>query len=480
MVFFQTRIFKSQILGVLAFLMLCQVFYVPKASAIEVSIPNVETKVSDEFILESIAKLDDFIEDIRAKERLRGVETVGFVTATMVQLGTITGILLDQFVFKKTLVSGVVDEVKKVSTAGRVGKLPFEIGTFTRRWFVGTGAANIAAASKEKSFTVHVQDLALFREILTSVREKQAQILFRVWKDTSKSDLRYREKLANMETLIREKRPSFKSVYEPCSSNPSGYKRDMAIHVYSNGLKDYFTVLLVTPAAVSKQVDAGFISPTLKAYINQEVLPWALNKCFKIQTSGSGETVSGFRKFVLGIPLLGAGVLMIEDIGANEHHRFIAQLFAVDTVSRFVVVAAVYSIFRFKDVFRHTKTPGPEVVGKFKNTWLGDTMKWVQTFFSKISPTLVAKVVVTSQIVISSYSLYALKREYDEAQEVGQSRRTTEEFKRLAKKYFHDRALAQIQELKNLLTVKDIDMKDRAAIEKEIRNWRLIEVEFAS
>tara|TARA_B110001454_G_C12723308_1_gene436481 strand:+ start:24017 stop:25432 length:1416 start_codon:yes stop_codon:yes gene_type:complete len=468
---------------VLVIAFVIQALSLGRVHALEINVPEIESRVSDQFILESISKLDDFIEDIRAKESLRGYENVGFATATFVQLGTVTGIMLDQFLFRKKLVSGAVDQVKKVSTAGKAGKLPLELSAMTRRWFVGSSAINIAAAGKEKTFSVHVDDLAIFREILSTIRQKQAGLLYRVWRNAATNDPRYREKLVNMETLVRESRPSYKAIYEPCSMDPNGYKTNVAIEVYSKGLKDFFSVLLFTPSAVTKQVDAGFISPTLKSYINQEVLPMALRKCFNVSSAPSDETTSQFKQFVLRIPFLGAGVNMIEDIAGDEHHRFIARLFAVDTAARFVVFAAVFSIYRFKDAFRSaTKTNPkiPEFASKFKNTWLGDTMKAVETLFAKISPNVVARVVIVSQLVVSSYSLYVIKKEYSETKEEGKKRRPTDEFNKLAKKYFHDRAIAQIQDLKKLLSTKGAEAKDRAEIEKEIRNWEMLEVEFAS
>lgn len=482
MVFSIGRTFKAQFILVLAMTVVIQALFVHRAQALDITVPEVESRVSDQFILESISKLDDFIEDIRAKERLRGYENVGFVTAAFVQLGTVTGIMLDQFLFRKKLVSGAVDQVKKMSTAGQAGKFPLELSAMTRRWFVGSSAVNIAAARKEKTFSVHVDDLALFREILTSIRLKQEQILYRVWKSQALTDARYRDKLSNMETLIRENRPSFKAIYEPCSADPSGYKTDISIEVYSKSLKEFFSALLFTPANVTRQADAGFISPTLKAYISQDVLPMALRKCFKI-SSGPAESTSQFKQFVLGIPFLGAGVSMIEDISGDEHHRFIAQLFAVDTASRFVVFAAVLSIYRFKDAFRSATKTAPAVPGfvaKFKNTWLGDTIKAAETLFAKISPKVVARVVIITQLVVSSYTLYVIRKEYAETKEEGKQRRPMEEFNKLANKYFHDRAIAQIKDLKQLLSTKGADVKDRAMIEKEIPNWEMIETEFAS
>jgi|GEM_PF-2726413 len=484
MVFFQKLSFKIQIMLVLVLTVAAQLVFIPHAQALQVTVPEIEAKVSDEFLLESIAKLDDFIEDIRAKEKIRGVENVGFAVASILQLGTVTGILIDQFYFKKKIVSGVVDEVKKVSTAGQAGKFPLEFGGFVKKWMVGSSAVTIATTKKPKELIVHVEDLALFREILTTVRNKQAGILYRVWRDASKQSVIYRAKLVNMETLIREHRPSYKEVYEPCSHDPVAYKHHMIMDMYRSSLGDYFSMLLMTPNAVTKQVNAGFISPTLRHYINQEVLPIALNKCFKISSSGSAETVSEFRQFVLSIPFIGAGVTMATDLKDNEHHRFIAQLFAVDTAAKFVTFAAVFAVFRIKELFRASTasvgTGSAGLMGKFKNTWMGDIMKYVHTVFTKVSPTLIARVIVTTQVVVSSYSLYMIKKEYDLAKDEGVARRSPEEFKKMAKKYFQDRAIEQIADLKKLLSSKDIDAKDRAVLEKEIRNWQMLEVEFAS
>ena len=480
MVFFEKWKFKSKTVFVLLLALAVQVVVVPNAYGLQITVPEIEARVSDQFLLESVAKLDDFIEDIRAKEKLRGVENVGFAVSAMVQLGTVTGILLDQFLFKKKLVSGVVDEVKKVSTAGQAGKFPLELSGVVRKWMVGTSAVNIAVAKKPKELIVHVEDLALFREILTVVRNKQAGILLRMWQNAGKEDVTLRTKLLNMETLIREQRPSFKEIYESCSADPGGYKSFMAMEMYRKSLGDYFGMLLLTPNAITKQVNSSWISPTLRNYINQDVLPIALNKCFNISTAGPAETVSEFRQFVLSIPVLGAGVSMVTDVANNEHHRFVAQLFAVDAMAKFVTFAAVFAVFRVKELFHASKAPGINVAGKFNNAWLGDVLNKVQTMFAKISPALIAKVIVTTQVAVSSYSLFVIKKEYDIAKDEGVARRSSEEFNRLAKKYFQDRAIEQIAELKKLLGSKELDLKDRAAVENELRSWQLLEVEFAS
>lgn len=464
----------------LAMILVAQFLLAPKAQALQLTIPEIEARVSDEFLVESIAKLDDFIENIRAKERIRDVENVGFAVSSLVQLGVVTGILLDQFIFGKKLVTGVVDEVKKLSTTGQVGRLQLDIGSIIKRWMVGTGAVNIAASRKPKEFTVHVQDLALFREILTSVRNKQAAILYRFWRDKSAESKIFRAKFLDLENIIREQRPSFKEIYESCSADPETYKIEMTIEIYSKSLKDYFTALMLTPNAVTRQVEAGFISPSLRWYINQDVLPMALKKCFKISAIAPAENRSEFRQFVLGVPVLGAGVAMATDIGNNEHHRFIAQLFTADMTAKFVTVAAIYLIFRIKNIFRNATMSSASTTGKFKDTWMGDIMRYIKLVFSKISPRLIAKSVVMTQLAISGYSLFVIKKEYDLSKEDGFVRRSSEESNRLAKKYFQDKAAEQITELQNLLGEKDLGVKDRAAIEKEIRNWKILETEMAS
>jgi hypothetical protein len=419
-------------------------------------IPELESRVSEGFVLESIAKLDDFIEELRRKEQLRTKENAGFVVATAAQIGALSSALFDHLVFKTKYFTPAVDELKTMNDAGKAGSISMELKVISRRWMTTSTAGQAASNPKEKVFSVHVKDIPLFRQVLVQVRERQAMILYKIVRDKVKSGLASEDQLSKLSMRIQESRPSFKAIYGSCSANPSSYKMGMMFEIYRLSLFDYFKFLTLSPSWLTAQFNSGLISPTLRSYMNQEVLPRALKKCFNVSDDASG-------------------------FFSDESERFIAQLLGADAVAKFVVISTVVAFWKFKKSY---DSAGVKSVSAANDSRVMKLMKpaidFFQKIFAKVPAKLIARVLVYTQIVCSSYNLYTIKKEYDEAKDEKGIRRNQAELRMLAKKYFHDRALGQIESLEKLLNQDGITIKDRAALEKEINNWKSIETEFRS
>lgn len=419
--------------------------YLP-SHAEEFLIPDVVSKVSDAFIIESIGKLDDFVEDIRRKEELRDAENVGFANAALVHLGTMTGALLDQFFFKTKIVTPVFTSIDDMTTIGKAGSLPMKLGNFVRKWMVTASLVQSVKSAPEKTFVVHVKDLPIFRKILLEIRDQEVSILLKLWRRKSVS----KDAILNLEKTILENRPSYRKVFDSCSIDPTQYKINTAIDLYRTSFFDYIKVLTLSPGLITSQYNAGMISPSVRAYIKQETLPFALKKCFRVKPSAFG-------------------------IFQDESDRFIAQLLAVDSASKFVIIATVYSVWKFKN---KPKAPSPGALMTIRASMFGNMLRPVLDVLAKISPTLIAKVLIGSQIAASIYSLYTIKQEYNSAKDDSIQRRSSEEFKNITKKLFHSRASEHLKKLNELLSKKDLDQVEKNMIEQEITNWSVLEAEF--
>lgn len=425
------------------------------ANAIEVLIPEVNGRFTDEFILDSVAKLDDFIEDIRAKENIKGTQSFGFASASVVQLGIATGSLMDYFLTPGRGIVTFIDGVKKAGGLGSASMMPTKLADFSRRWMFLVSTGQVASAAiKEKIFTVHVDDLALFREILSTIRQKQAALLVGAWKEQT------RERLLNIDRLILEARPSFKRIYDFCSVDPFEYKKSVMIDIYSKSLWDYFKLLTMDSSYISAQMAAGLMSPTVNAYLSQEVLPHALKKCFQV----SSENVGTFK---------------------DEGSQFVATLLALDGASKFVVIASIISIVKFEELRfgfdKFSPTGSLKAMGNVQVGWLSKIVEPVKMLVSKVSPALIRKIMVVTQVGASGFNLYSISKDYKAAKEEAGARRTEEEFRKYVSQYFQARALLQIKELEKILNDdKQMDTSDRTALENEIRKWRAVEAEFKS
>lgn len=411
-------------------------------------IPEINAHISDQFILESIAKLDDFIEDIRNKQEIRDQQNVGFANSAIVHLGTLTGTLVDQFLLKTKLLTPVFAGIHEVSSVGKAGTFPMRLLEFTKNWMYAASAVQSVKTIKEKIFVVHVDDLALFREILTQVRQEEKSLLVKLWTQKGIS----KNQVANIEAIISEQRPSFKKIYEPCSADTASYKINTSIEIYRQSLFDYLKMLTLSPGSITAQFNAGFISPTLNSYMNQDVVTKALKKCFKVDPNASG---------------------LLDD----ESQRFIAQLLAVEGVSKLVLISAVVTIWKLRNTPRLPKT---SMLAKIQSTWMGKWIKPIVDLFSKISPATVAKVIAITQVAASSYSLYTIRQEYIAAKNSTENRRSPEEFKKIAKSFFHTRAIAQLEILKTAINQPGLDENDKASLSTEITNWEIIAKEFNS
>lgn len=422
--------------------------------AVEVVIPEVNARMSEEFTLEATAKLDDFIEDVKKKIQLKDKEGYAFAASMVVQLGIGTGALWHYHSNSEKGVTAVVDGVKKAGSLGRASLMPARMIDMARRWGLLAAAGHAANnAIKEKPFTVHADDLGVFVSVLRRIRSRQAALLGELTRARGGTT-------AQLEQRILENRPSFKRIYEPCAADPDDYKTNILIDTYSKGMWEYFKVLTTDPDALTAQINAGFVSPTLSSYLGQEVLPVALKKCFKVSSNDVGT------------------------FSTDEGQRFVASLAAIDALSKFVVVAAVISIVRLEELRLtfHRLSPASKMktLNNMQLGWVAKVTKPVRDLFAKISPSLIKKAMITTQVATSSFNFASLAKDwYKIKSEVG-TRRTVDEFNLLAEGYFHDRAAAQIEELGKALAEPGLDLKDKVALEQELKNWYVIYSEFRS
>lgn len=432
------------------------------------TIPEIQTRVSDQYIIESIAKLDDFLEEIRKKEELKEGEIVGFSSASLVHLGTLTGALVDHFFVKQKIVAPILSSLGNISSVGKVGSLPSRLWGFARGWMLTATAVQAVKTAPPRTFVVHKEDLPLFRQILSQVRDQQIFLVIRFWR----KDFKKKDQIANLEKIILETRPTFKKIYEPCSQDPNQYQTDTLVHIFRYSLFDYIKFITWAPSLITAQYNAGFISPTARQYINQFALPFALNKCFKIDPNQETKSQD------LGI----FGTWFSPD----KNTGFVAKVLAADALARGTIVGIIYAFLKFKYAQPAGKAVTANSLGSIKvvDKLLASRIGTVViqpaiNFFNKISPATIARLTLTVTVATSAYALYTVKKEYEELNGSGVARRSKNEFNFEAKKLFHERALSQLEILRAAL-VKADNETDREMVETEITNWELIAAEFKS
>ncbi|MBL7543962.1 MAG: hypothetical protein JNL11_09105 [Bdellovibrionaceae bacterium] len=428
---------------------------VRSARADVITIPEIKSQVPEEFVIESIALLDDFIEDMQQKKALRSNENMGFVVSGFAQVGALTGVMLEQLLIKSKLLSNLIEDFQNISTVGRVGSTAtVEAGNFTRRWLVTTGAVQNITKDKEKGvFTVHPKDFSLFIQTLSEVRQTQNLILFRFLSEKAKVDQTAKIKLANQTMLIIENRPSFKEVYNACAADPDFYKSETLINMYRDSLGEYFKLLMLDSGDITAQIQSKFLAPKLNQYLKKETLPFALKKCFKVPKNANG---------------------LFED----ESDRFVAQLLGMDMAAKFVVVAAVFSVWRFKDFIAY-RFPGPSASPSMIDMVISKlpvkTVSAVKNLMARLSPAMITRFVVTSQVVSSGYALWVVRRDYNAINAHNGSRRDRAEFRKLAVEKMSSMAHAHVSALNELLTQSDISERDRSLIEGQLREWDIMQ-----
>lgn len=154
-------------------------------------------------------------------------------------------------------------------------------------------------------------------------------------------------------------------------------------------------------------------------------------------------------------------------------------------VAKFVVVAMIYLVWKFKDFLasRAGTSTGPSLLDKIINKMPATIQKavnYAKGAFAKISPQMIAKAVVITQVASSSYALWAIKNDYDAINAHNGDRREVAEFRKLAYGKLTSLADQHVKALTDALAQKDIGSQDREKLEAEIKKWQTMKAQYQS
>lgn len=292
------------------------------------------------YILTEVAFLDDLKEQASKQLELNELTEVSFAAASVVHLGTFftNAIELRFEFFKKG--SDVFSGINKLPRIGQAGNFMFSN--------LSKDSLSKVILSDEDIAVLHREEIPQLLKVISFAR---LQLLAQLRSVNGK--------YVDYSDAILKLRPSYKKIFEECTSDSSNYQNQMLVSMYRSSLNDYFSLLKLSPEEIEKQIKARSISYSLSTYINQEATSPALYNCFQSR---------------------------------DKELAFIKKLFAVDLAAKVVFLSTMGTI--------------------------GIAAKHIISFTSSlhISRMLTApsiqKMLTVSSLVTSSRALFNLKKKY--------------------------------------------------------------------
>ena len=279
---------------------------------------------SSTYLLESIAKLDDVIEEIRFKEKTNHYDKVSFTVSTLANLTPASLSLLNHTLKARINVSenfsNFVDSLALTLTALR-----------------------ISTETHESVIHIHREDLKKFLEVLHFVRKYEKSLLEK--QNLAKQETQRLTDI-DLEKNIMFNRPTYKQIFSECTNSSTDYQYQMYLSTFTASLNDLYMLTALSPTVIKAQIDAKLLSPTLKKYLSQEVLENALIRCFEEQ------------KLSVSVP----------------YPTFIANLKAIDHASHAIAAAGIWAAINsgikatdlpsFQQLIKFTKSISPPLIRK--------------------------------------------------------------------------------------------------------------------
>lgn len=214
------------------------------------------------YILNEVAFLDDLKEQATKQLELNELTEVSFAAASVVHLGTFftNAVELRFEFFKKG--SDVFSGMNNLPRIGQAGNFMF--GNLSK------DSLSKVILSDEDIAVLHREEVPQLLKVISFARQ---QLLTQL-KSANGKYVDYTETILKL-------RPSYKKIFEDCTSDHDGYQNQILISMYRSSLNDYFSLLKLAPEEIEKQIKARSISYSLSSYINQEVTSPALYNCFQ-------------------------------------------------------------------------------------------------------------------------------------------------------------------------------------------------------
>lgn len=352
----------------------------------------------DTYILNEIAFLDDLKEQANKQLELNELTEISFSAASILHLGTFftNAVELRFEFFKKG--SDAFSNLNKLPRVGHVGNFMF--GNLSKDSF------SKVILSDEDIAVLHREEIPQLLKVISFARQ---QLLVHLKPLANGKYIDYSE-------VIFKLRPSYKKIFEECTSNPSSYQNQMLISMYRSSLNDYFSLLKLSPEEIEKQIKARSISYSLNSFINQEVTSPALYNCFQSR---------------------------------EKELAFIKKLFAVDLTAKVVFLSTLGTI--------------------------GVAAKYVISFTSSLhisrllTVPAIRKMLTVSSLVTSSKALYDLKKKYSS---LNSDNDNSSQFTSKINEQIQADIRKNLEDLETLAKQPNISQTQREEIQNKIAEWK--------
>lgn len=232
---------------------------------------------------------------------------------------------------------------------------------------------------------------------------------------------------ANDGNDLQRMRPSYRQIYDTCVSNSSDFKLNMYYNAYIQGMITTVSAANFSTKAISDLRYYNGLSSFVGSFLNGETTSLALSDC----------------------------------LGEKEQNAFIRNILISEATGKFVGVAIAALEYRA----------------------IGTASKKVGSALAFIPAPIKRKMLLATAIISSSLGL---KKIYKEYKEVDGGKPTSGNAREIAPNVSHDfkqktqiTADANIEQLSELLKNPDLSDSERAQLQTQLDNWKLIKANFS-
>lgn len=384
------------------------------------------------YLIDSVAKLDDVVEDLDYKERVNDLDRVSFTLSTLLYLTPISISMISY-----NLQHSSILPLMFMNPAKSELTMMTTLQEFFNNLAIGVTSLRLLSESKSfqaevQSVSIHRKDLLLLKSILKDVREKQIRLLESDFKvhDSLKDHQQITEKI---ETQILESRHSYQDIYESCVKNPELYRQQMRLEILKGSLHDLYFFTTFSPSVIKLQLDSKLASPTLFKYLSQQALPQAIKNCFSHESAGK-----------------------------ESFESFSQDLHTVENLARGLVVSTLGTGFAASQrLLTHPKIQG------------------IANYFSKGTLFAAKRITLLTTMIAGLYASVQLKKSYDLVSGRNVSRYSREEYIKYVNAYYKKQISQQIESTEKQLKSVGNNSTRRTELEDELRAWKKIESELS-
>ena len=385
----------------------------------KIPIPDIKTKLSDDFLVKTIASIDDVLEDLHYREKTKNYDNVAYgIAATSYAAFGVSKVL--EALSIETKVLGPV--ANGVSDARSVGKTGNRIRNILEGWLSGSIVVQTTTSNTENVLEISKEDFHAFREVLKEIRDKEYAILLERRKFSPKVDAE-----------ILRNRPSYLELYIPCVKSVATFREQMLKKVYYGTIMGYVEIMSTDTHALSESLQSGWNAPLLSSLLRKDVFHPAIKSCFASAYYG---------------------------IDTDEEAEFVKQLLAAEWAARSTLVVGADLGLNY--AIKAANSP----IGKSAMALL------------KKSPGYFKRGLSLATAGFSVYALKGLWNQYQVENDVNIPRYSKDDFKQMGAAYMNERIQDRIEDVDALMCEPLVFEDEYEKLRASKADWQKLLEEF--